>query len=191
MKSFLISIYIVTLVMFSDVKAQYEYLSMTLNGMLGNHYYRLEKHEKTLLGLEIGIPLTRFFQIDLGHSYNQDKTTYSDEYRKNVESLGYTLPLGKIEQMNSSLQTYANGSVGFIIGFVRPTLFGGALWQTTCDEDTFQDYGCQRQPMTWNAGVGLGAVLTRFVQLKAQYRISPNTLKTKNTELSLGLTWGI
>jgi hypothetical protein len=186
-----ISIYFLIIFLILNAQAQYEYLSMTLNGMLGNHYYRSEKQERTLLGLEVGIPLTRFFQIDLGHNYTQDKTTYSDEYRKNVESLGYVLPKGKLEQMNSSLQTYINGSIGVVIGFVRPTVFGGALWQTVCEEDTFTDYGCQRLAMTWNAGVGIGAVLTRYIQLKAQYRISPNTLKTQNTELSIGLTWGI
>jgi hypothetical protein len=172
-----------------------EFLNISLSGSYAKSKSKFSSNYRRSLGLELGLPLTSYFQVSLGHNLIQDRTIYNDEYRSLAKERGYNLEGPIVQEAN--IQDYsANGELGLNLGHVRPGIFGGALRRKVCQEDPLQDSGCETQDLTWNAGVSLQVLITYALRLKASYRISPS-VKTGDSarsfdELtSVGLTWGL
>ena len=173
-------------------QAQGRFLDISVDGSYQKTATKSYHNTRKSLGLELGIPLTSFFTISAGQNYLDDRTKYTDEWvaqRSNQSKF----PDNKYEQAKLTTDTTVNGAVGIGLGALRPSVFGGALWRRECTEDSFQDDGCEKKPLTWNAGISASVFLTYSLRFKASYRISPSEDNKKifDTLMSLGLTWGL
>jgi hypothetical protein len=172
------------------------YVDISLTGSYQSDIQKYLTSTRRSLGLEIGLPLTNFLDLSLSHTQILDRDVYNELYRETKKSQGVTVPEGDIEQKTQIVDTSVNAAVGYSFGYVKPTLFGGALWRRSCLEDTFQDYGCSDQDVTWNAGIALSAYITMSTRFRVSYRRSPSasqeSSKKNYDELtSIGLTWSL
>lgn len=177
-------------------EARAKFIDISLSGSYQSDIQKYLTSTRRSLGLEIGLPLTDIFDISISHTQILDRDVYNDLYRETKKAQGVTVPDGDIEQKTQIVDTSANASIGYTLGFVKPTLFGGALWRRSCLEDTFQDYGCTDQPVTWNAGIAISAYITLSTRFRVSYRRSPSAsqeaAKKNYDELtSIGLTWSL
>lgn len=172
------------------------FLDVSLTGSLSKDIQQFVTSSRQSLGLEIGLPLTDIFDLAIGHTTIIDRDEYNEAYREAKKEQGVNLPEGTIEQKTLVRDTSVNASIGHSFGYVKPTLFGGALWRRSCLEDTFQDYGCTNQKATWNAGLAISAYITLGTRFRVSYRLSPSVhqsgVKKNYDELvSIGLTWSL
>lgn len=165
---------------------------LTLSGSYEERFSQFKTSQRRSWGAELVVPLTSFFQFSAGHTFTEDKDLFNDEYRTFQLERGVDLPEGKIEAIDTYIDTTVNGVLYHNFGYVRPSVFGGALWRTYCEENSFADYGCDEQDVTWNTGAGLSVKITGNLRLSLTYRITPSvTYKTDerlDTLTSLGLT---
>ena len=173
-----------------------KFLDVSLTGSFQKDIQQFVISSRRSLGLEIGLPLTDVLDLSVGHTQILDRDEYNEAYREAKKAQGVTLPTGTIEQKTQIVDTSVNASVGHSFGYVKPTLFGGALWRRSCLEDTFQDYGCTNQKVTWNAGLAISAYITMGTRARVSYRLSPSVhqpgVKKNYDELvSIGLTWSL
>ncbi len=177
--------------------AQGRFLSISLTGAYAENTTKNSQTYRKSWGAELGLPLTSFFEVSLGHTFVEDITIYNDEYRELLEDRGYPLPEGRLTATQRIQDYSANGSLGYSIRSIRPSIFGGALRRKVCQEDFLEDHGCEMQNLTWNAGVALSVYVTWSLRLKASHRISPSVHqvsgeKRKFDELtSVGLEWSL
>ena len=147
-------------------------------------------------GLELGLPLTSFFEVQFGHTFVEDVTIFNESFRASAQRAGYELPEGRLKSQSRVFDYSVNGDLGMALRGVRPSIFGGALRRKICREDYFEDHGCEQIDLSWNAGVALQVYLTNSIRLKASYRLSPaiskNRPKKAYDELtSVGLDWSL
>ena len=171
------------------------FLDISVSGSYSRSFGQYTESRRKSLGIELGLPLSSFFEVSLGHNLIQDSTIYNDDYREAVKER-IVLPEGPITQSRNIQDYSANGALGIDLGHVRPSIFGGALRRKICEEDFLQDYGCQTQDLTWNAGVALQVYVTDALRLKLSFRVSPSvdtkrSTKTFDQLTSVGLTWGL
>ncbi|MFZ9519950.1 MAG: hypothetical protein ACO3A4_05675 [Silvanigrellaceae bacterium] len=178
-------------------KAGARYIDISLTGSYQSDIQKYLTSTRRSLGVEIGLPLTNYLDLSLSHTQILDRDIYNELYRETKKSQGVAVPDGDIEQKTQIADTSANAAIGYSFGYIKPTLFGGALWRRSCLEDTFQDYGCTDQTVTWNAGIAISAYIgmsgTRF---RLSYRRSPSasqesTKKNFDELTSVGLTWSL
>lgn len=178
----------------SSASAGSRFVDISLSGSYQSDIQKYLTSTRRSLGLEFGLPITHFLDLSLGHTQIQDRDNYNQLYRDIKKSQGVAVPDGELEQKTQIVDTSFNAAVGYSFGFVKPTLFGGALWRRSCLEDTYQDYGCIDQDVTWNAGLGLSTYITTNTRFRVSYRRSPSasqeSVKKNYDELtSIGLTW--
>ena len=165
---------------------------LTLNGSYEQRFSQFKTNERRSWGAELLVPLTSFFQFSAGHTFLKNRDVYNDEYKAFQRARGIELPEGTVESIDTYIDTTVNGVLYQNFGYVRPSIFGGALWRTYCEENTFNDYGCKEQDVSWNAGAGLSLQITNNLRLSLSYRVTPSvTYKTDDrldTLTSLGLT---
>lgn len=169
---------------------------ISLTGSFQKDIQQFVMSSRRSLGLEIGLPLTDVLDLSVGHTQILDRDEYNEAYREAKKAQGVKLPDGTIEQKTQIVDTSVNASVGHSFGYIKPTFFGGALWRRSCLEDTFQDYGCTNQKITWNAGLAISAYITMGTRARVSYRLSPSVhqpgVKKNYDELvSIGLTWSL
>lgn len=182
----------------SLARANGRYLNVTLQGAFEKQRAKEYTLRRESYGLELGIPITWFFEIELGHNVTMQTRTYTqagiDALNEQIAEAGISGKLeGPLEDKVQQLGTTVNGSIGYPIGAVYPYIFGGKLWRTVQQRSIFYISAPQKDE-TWNAGVGMASALGAGMKLKVSYRLSPSVLepkKTFDTLLSLGLTWGI
>jgi hypothetical protein len=172
------------------------YLDVSLTGSYQSDIQKYLTSTRRSLGIELGLPLTSVFELGIAHTQILDRDVYNELYRETKKAQGVTVPEGDIEQKTQIVDTSVNASVGYWFGYVRPTLFGGALWRRSCLEDTFQDYGCTNQDVTWNAGLALSAYITANTRFRISYRRSPSASQESSKKnfdelTSVGLTWSL
>ncbi|MEN9529754.1 MAG: hypothetical protein RI932_1627 [Pseudomonadota bacterium] len=172
------------------------YIDVSLMGSLQKDIQQYVTSTRRSVGLEIGLPLTEILDLSFGHTQILDRDQYNEAYREAKKAQGVNLPTGSIEQKTQIVDTSVNASVGYSFGYVKPTLFGGGLWRRSCLEDTFQDYGCTNQNVTWNAGLGLATYITMGTRFRVTYRLSPSVhqgsgKKNYDELVSIGLTWSL
>jgi hypothetical protein len=195
LKCFL-KISLVFLIFVMPKRAKSEYLNLSLDGSYTKNNSQYSTTLRRSWGLSIGVPVTKFFEIELGHSYTDDKTIYNSDYRSLLESKGVFLENPEISS-TQQIQDYSlNGALGFPFKFVRPSVFGGALRRKVCNETPFEDEGCSEQKIVWNAGLSLQTYITQSLRFKTSYRISPSTTNEKKKNkldelISVGISWGI
>jgi len=190
---------VVALVSFSDealARGGSKLIDVSLSGSFQKDIQQYVISSRRSLGLEIGLPLTDLLDLSVGHTQILDRDEYNESYREAKKAQGVTLPAGTIEQKTQIVDTSVNASIGYSFGYVKPTLFGGGLWRRSCLEDTFQDYGCTNQKVTWNAGLAISAYITMGTRARVSYRLSPSVhqpgVKKNYDELvSIGLTWSL
>lgn len=175
-----------------------------LNISLDGSYEQLHDEDsdttKTSLGGELGLPLSSFFELAVGHILSVYREDYTDNYRQKILEYygryGLTdadLPRDLIRE-TTVMDTSLNAVVGYPIQSFKPAIFGGKLWRKVCKEDTFEDKGCASADVTWNAGVALSVMVTRALRLQLSYRISPSVRddrKSFDDRTAVGLTWGL
>lgn len=171
-------------------------LDISISGSFQKNIQKYVTSTKRSVGVEIGLPLTDVVDLSFGHTQILDLDVYNEAYREAKAAQGVTLPEGAIEQKTQIVDSSANASFGHSFGYVKPTLFGGALWRRSCLEDTFQDYGCTDQSVTWNAGIAISAIITMKTRFRLSYRISPSIHQDdprKNLDelVSVGLSWSL
>lgn len=183
--------------------AQGRYLDISLSGSYQKAHSHYSTNLRRSLGLELGIPLSAYLSLAVGHTIVQSNTEYNEKYREVLVARGLRDLPPKLTQSYQTNDTTVNAAIGVALGALRPSLFGGALWRRSCSEDTFYDEGCEKDPVTWNAGAGLSIFLTQSMRFKVSYRISPSdqdqdadsleTDKKKRFDelVSLGLTWSL
>lgn len=172
------------------------FLDVSLTGSFQKDIQQYVTSTRRSLGLEIGLPLTEILDLSFGHTQILDLDVYNEAYRETKKAQGVNLPDGSIEQKTQIVDSSINAAVGQSFGYVKPTLFGGALWRRSCLEDTFQDYGCNDQKVTWNAGLAVSAFITVSTRFRLSYRLSPSIYQSgakKNFDelVSIGLTWSL
>ncbi|MEN9808561.1 MAG: hypothetical protein RLZZ488_128 [Pseudomonadota bacterium] len=178
----------------SDASAGSRFVDISLSGSYQSDIQKYLTSTRRSLGLEFGLPINNFLDLSLGHTQIQDRDNYNQVYRDIKKSQGVAVPDGELEQKTQIVDTSFNAAVGYTFGFIKPTFFGGALWRRSCLEDTYQDYGCVDQDVTWNAGLGLSTYITTSTRFRVSYRRSPSasqeSVKKNFDELtSIGLTW--
>lgn len=172
------------------------YIDISVSGSFQKDIQQYVTSARRSLGIEIGLPLTEVIDLSFGHTQILDVDIYNEAYRAAKTAQGVVLPEGAIEQKTQIVDSSANAAFGHSFGYVKPTLFGGALWRRSCLEDTFQDYGCTDQNVTWNAGLAVSAYITMRTRFRLSYRISPSvhqggTKKNLDELVSVGLTWSL
>lgn len=173
-----------------------KYMDISLTGSLNKDIQEYMTSSRRSLGIEIGLPITEVFDLILSHTLILDRDEFNEAYRSAKKAQGVNFPEGTIEQKTQFLDYSANAAIGYSFGYMKPTLFAGALKRRSCLEDTFQDYGCTDQKITWNAGLGLSTYITNTTRFRVSYRLSPSVhqsgLKKDYDELvSIGLTWSL
>ncbi len=170
-------------------------LDLTLNGAYSQAVTSYYTKTAQNYGFQVDVPLLGVLFASSSYTLSETKTRYSDTYRALVLSRGATSLPAVLEEVENSAGTTADLALSAPLGFVRPTLFGGALWRQVCFEDAFEDYGCHQEAVTWNAGAALSVHVTSFLRLKVTYRASPSAMfssdKTFDTSISSGLTWSL
>jgi hypothetical protein len=179
-----------------DAHAGSRYLDVSLTGSYTSDIRKYLQSTRKSFGVELGLPVTSFFDVSIAHTNILDREVYNDLYREIKKSQGVSVPEGDIEQINRSLDSSVNAGIGYPMGYVKPTLFGGALWRRSCLEDTFESYGCLDQDVTWNAGIAMSIYITMGTRFRISYRRSPSATQDsgkKNFDelTSIGLTWGL
>lgn len=168
---------------------------LNLNGSYEERLSQFKNNQRRSWGVELAVPLTSFFQISGGYSYLEDKDVFNDDYRTFQESQGIVLPEGPLETIDTYVDTTVNGVLYTTLGYVRPSIFGGAMWRTYCEENSLVDYGCKEQDLSWNAGASLSVMVTYNTRLRMTYRVSPSVSAKNNTPLdtliSMGLTFSM
>jgi hypothetical protein len=172
------------------------FIDVSLIGSFQKDIQQYVTSTRRSVGLEIGLPLTNVLDLSFGHTQILDLDQYNESYREAKKAQGVTLPDGSIEQKTQIVDSSVNAAIGYSFGYVKPTLFGGGLWRRSCLEDTFQDYGCTNQKVTWNAGLGISAYITMGTRFRVSYRLSPSVHQSgvkKNFDelVSIGLTWSL
>jgi opacity protein-like surface antigen len=168
---------------------------LTLTGSAEQRYSQFKTGQRRSWGAEILVPVTSFFQLSAGHTYLENKDTYNEAYREFQRQQGVELPAGNINSIETYIDTTVNGVLYQNLGYVRPSIFGGALWRTYCEENSFADYGCKPQDVSWNAGAGISVYVTNNLRVGVSYRLTPSvTHKTDErldslTSLSLTLSY--
>ncbi len=175
-------------------QARASLFEITLSGNYSERFTDFKKNIRKSWGAELRLPVTGFLEFSLGHNFLEDRDIYNETHRMLQEEQGYTLPDGTLESIDSYIDTTANSGLYYTFGYIRPSLFGGALWRTYCSETTLADYGCQKQDVTWNAGAALSVIITHNLRLRATFRLSPSALSDKSEEVydqstSLGITF--
>jgi hypothetical protein len=187
--------FLILLLLLPQTARAERYFDLSVNASFMKAHQELKTNTRTSLGIEIGVPITSYFEVGLGHSLLVDKQVFNESYKEYVRSKGYEVPDGEIKSVDEVADTSLNASVMLPLGSVRPFVFGGMLWRTVCQEDTYEDHGCQKQKMSWNAGVGLGVNVTMSLRFKITYRVTPAIGEKKKKVLdeatTIGLTWGI
>jgi hypothetical protein len=176
--------------------ARARYMDVSLSGSYTSDVRKYLQSSRKSFGVELGLPVTDFIDLSIAHTNILDREVYNDLYKQIKKSQGVSVPEGDIEQITRSLDSSVNTGIGYQIGYVKPTLFGGALWRRSCLEDTFESYGCIDQDVTWNAGVAVSVYVTMSTRFRMSYRRSPSasqdSVKKNFDELtSIGLTWGL
>ncbi len=158
------------------------YFSLTFNGNYETTFSTTYKNTQFTWGLELGIPLNRFFELGFGKSFTQDIYEYSDDYKNSLINKGLILPSGTLKQENDTSDTYINLIVSPNWVYVNPSISGGLLMRSVCSRDYFNDATCQNQKLTWNLGGGLSFYITEYLRFKVAYKISPSgyRLNSKN-----------
>lgn len=185
-----------TVCLSSHAFASARYIDISLTGSYQSDIQKYLKSTRQSLGVEIGLPITPFFDLSLGHTQIVDRDLYNELYRETKRAQGVFIPDGDIEQKTQIVDTSVNAAFGYPIRFIKPTVFGGALWRRSCLEDTYQDYGCTDQKVTWNAGITLSAYITMSTRFRMSYRRSPSASQEsarKNFDelTTVGLTWSL
>lgn len=173
--------------------AQAKYLNITLNGSYEEQSATDYNETSTTYGLELGIPITWFFELSFGHSVTQEKRVYSQEYTDYLVSRSLPRPeSGVYTDKSNQLDTTANASLGYPIGYFYPYIFGGRLWRNVNQENSYYVSKPVKQE-TFNAGVGVSVFLTMQMRLKLSHRVSPSAKDSKvlDSLSSVGLSWGI
>jgi len=186
---------------FSKAWSQGKYANISIDGTYLKKLSEYTVKEKYTIGGELGVPVNEYLEISLGHQYVVDKDVYTDAYKtmlKNyyLEKYGVEVPLENEELMKEYRYTITslNGGMGVMIGYVKPSLFGGAVWQTVCESDSYQESECTTEDVSWNVGVSLAVVVTRSLRLRSSYRLMPSLRDDKETydgQMTVGLTWGL
>jgi hypothetical protein len=182
---------------FSTSFAQYKYFSVSVNGSYSQSKTEYSDKLRTSYGAELGIPLTSFLEVSYNYSRTDDKDKLNQKYRDELTNKGIAVPADtpltrKVTLLDQSL----DAGVGFMLGFIKPTFFGGFLWRTSCFEEWYADFGCsQATKPTWNAGAMITTYITQRLRFKVTYRMSPVTnegapSKVYDRSVSLGLSWG-
>lgn len=172
------------------------YLDVSLDGMYQRNDgpYKLTTYQT--LGVDLGIPLTEFMDLSLGHMISVKTELYNETYKLAMRERGLSVPDVSLVSKEDTADTYVNAAFGVVLGYVRPTLFGGVLWRKMCNEDTFEDLGCEKPKLTWNAGAGASAYITMGTRLKISFRVSPPVTEKKkfkelDQKLTVGLAWSL
>ena len=200
MKSFvlvLINLALVLIGMMSvNAFAVGKYANIGINANINRRYTDNYASVRKSAGGEIGIPLTNFVEISGGFNYTEEVYDYTTFYQDNLKKRGYSLPDEGVLQIDIIRDYYLNVGVGYPIGIVTPSVFGGGMVREICTQNSFGDEGCTKQQLTWNAGIALSVSLTQRVSIKFSYRISPSPLnvskeKRYDDTYTLGVVLGI
>ena len=168
------------------------YFELTLSGSYETRYSQYRENQRKSYGVELLVPLTSFLQLSAGHTFVEDKDIYNDEYRAFQAEQNVALPDGPLFNISTYADTTGNGVLYYNFGYVRPSVFGGVLLRTYCEENPLIDYGCVEQDPTWNAGAGLSMIITLNLRLNISHRVSPAVTYETDGQLdgltSVGLT---
>ncbi|WP_186643839.1 hypothetical protein [Fluviispira vulneris] len=165
-----------------EARGETRYFSLTFNGNYQTTYFTTYKNTEFTWGVELGIPLHRFFELGIGKSFTQDIYEYSEDYKNSLIDKGLVLPSGTLKQENDTSDTYLNLIVSPNWIYVNPSISSGLLMRSVCSRDYFDDTTCQNQKLTWNLGVGLSFYISENFRFKVSYKISPSgyRLNSKN-----------
>lgn len=176
--------------------AQGRFLDISVSGSYQKTLADDRDNYRRSWGLELGLPLTSFFEVQFGHTFIEDVTIFNERYRESAENAGYDLPEGRLKAQSRVFDYSANGDLGVSFRAIRPSIFGGALRRKICREDYYEDHGCEQIDLSWNAGVALQVYITMSMRLKASYRVSPAIAKNREKKAydeltSVGLEWSL
>jgi hypothetical protein len=173
-----------------------EFIELSLEGSYSTKNYDDYSSEHQVISGQIALPFNNTMGVSFGHSARSDKNMYKDSYREALAKQGVNLPEGPIEQIRNEINNYINATVSQRILNLRATLQAGAFWRKYCAEDTFRDYGCNEQDVTWNMKLDLAAYMGMRTNFKVSYQISPSEYQgtaEKNLDKvwTTGLSWSL
>lgn len=191
------------------------FVDISVTGMQQKDNYKdgAAVETKSTLGVELGIPITDYFQISFGYTYYEEKMSYNDESSAraresvaiNTCTSGTTSDKTECatEIMNGKKFTSvltksditANTSFGYPIGLFYPSVFFGKLWRKTQEKNSVTTEK-EVPNSTWNAGLAAQMYLTYRLRFKVSYRLSPSVnFSSSNREFdtltSLGFTYSL
>jgi hypothetical protein len=170
-----ITIIFYTMVIVSfPIHAQGNYFDLTFNGSYLNSYTSSYQYTKTSYGIDLGIPLNRYFELNLGESVSKETYIFTDDYKNYLISKGNSFPQGNLTQEYDSNDTYANLSLGLFSLYVSPSIYGGLMNREIYFRDYFGTVSTDTEKLTWDAGAALSIRLSRHLRFKVTYRISPS-----------------
>lgn len=149
-------------------------IEITINGSYANSYSTNYQYTKTSYGLELGVPLNQFMEIDSGQTYTNEIYAYNNDYKNYLLSKGTALPAGNLTQEYDTTDSYANLSLGLFNYYFSPSIYGGVLNRRTKSKDYYGQVTEEETPLTWDAGAALSIRVGRHFKFKITYRISPS-----------------
>ena len=158
----------------TPIYAQGNYFDLTFNGNYIVSYNSDYKYTKISYGLDLGIPLNRFFELNIGDCITRENYIYTEDYKNYLISKGSSFPPGNITQEYDSNDIYANLSLGLFSLYVSPSIYGGVLNRQSYFRDYYGTVSTDNQNLTWDAGAALSIRLSRHLRFKVTYRISPS-----------------
>jgi hypothetical protein len=172
-KLFIIPLLSVNILISFPAFAQGKYFDLTFNGSYSVSYNSEYKYTRVSYGLDLGIPLNNYFELNLGDCITKEIYVFTDDYKNYFISKGNNFPAGDLTQEFNSSDSYANLSIGLFSLYVSPSIYGGIIYRRTYFYDYFGAESSGNE-LTWDAGAALSIRLGRHLRFKLTYRISPS-----------------
>jgi hypothetical protein len=136
---------------------------------------------KIIVGGNISLPMSNYFEISLGHNYTLDKYKFNDKYKEILRSKGLRIDDDTdVVQENETYDYSANAVMGYFKGSLNPAIFAGAVLKETCSKGTLSpNKSCAKKIFTWTFGTMLTIAVFKRIKLQFKHSLSPysNDLK--------------
>lgn len=159
-------------------------VQLSVQGHWSQKYTQFQKSQDQKLGVDVILPLHRYFEASLGYQVAHSHQVYNEAYRAELTRYGVNVNNLTIEGDEQSSSALANLFLVYPVSDLRLHVFGGLMSRYVCVKHTFVDYGCQKEDLSWNSGVGIGWKLSDWLLWKVNYHLAPS-VKASLTEENL------
>ena len=124
LKRYVISFIYISLVFSFHKSAFANLLNFSINGIYLRQNSEQYLNTKIIVGGNISLPMSNYFEISLGHNYTLDKYKFNDKYKEILRSKGLRIDDDTdVVQENETYDYSANAVMGYFKGSLNPAIF--------------------------------------------------------------------